>query len=73
MRLAPTPGNQVGEWTSPIKTDPFSVSIPEKVALLLAANEAAAKVKRLRPDPRLVAFTDFCHVLLNSNEFLYVE
>ena len=46
--LAPTPGNQVGEWKSPIKTDPFSVSIPEKVALLLAANEAAAKVKGVR-------------------------
>jgi TldD protein len=46
--LAPTPGNQVGEWTSPIKTDPFSVSIPEKVALLLAANEAASKVKNVR-------------------------
>jgi TldD protein len=46
--LAPTPGNQVGEWSSPIKTDPFSVSIPEKVALLLAANEAASKVKNVR-------------------------
>ena len=46
--LAPTPGNQVGEWKSPIKTDPFSVSIPEKVALLLDANAAAAKVKGVR-------------------------
>ena len=44
MILAPTPGNQIGEWKSPIQTDPFSVSIPDKVALLLAANEAAAKV-----------------------------
>ena len=46
--LAPTPGNQVGEWKSPIKTDPFTVPIPEKVALLLAANEAALKVKGVR-------------------------
>ncbi|MEP6618748.1 MAG: TldD/PmbA family protein [bacterium] len=46
--LAPTPGNQVGEWTSPIKIDPFTVSIPDKVALLLAANEVAAKVKGVR-------------------------
>jgi TldD protein len=46
--LAPTPGNQVGEWKSPITTDPFTVSIPDKVALLLAANEAAAKVKGVR-------------------------
>jgi TldD protein len=46
--LAPTPGNQVGEWRSPIKIDPFNVSIPEKVALLLDANAAAAKVKGVR-------------------------
>lgn len=48
VNLAPTPGNQVGEWKSPIKTDPFTVPIPEKVALLLAANEAALKVKGVR-------------------------
>ena len=46
--LAPTPGNQIGEWKSPIKVDPFTVSIPDKVALLLAANEAALKVKGVR-------------------------
>ncbi len=46
--LAPTPGNQIGEWKSPIKVDPFTVSIPEKVALLLAANESALKVKNVR-------------------------
>jgi TldD protein len=46
--LAPTPGNQTGEWKSPIKIDPFAVSIPEKVALLLDANAAAAKVKGVR-------------------------
>ncbi len=46
--LAPTPGNQVGEWKSPIRIDPFSVPIPEKVTLLLAANEAASKVKGVR-------------------------
>ena len=46
--LAATPGNQVGEWKSPIQTDPFTVPIVEKVALLLAANEAASKVKQVR-------------------------
>jgi len=45
VQLAPTPGNQQGTWTSPIKTDPFTVAIPDKVALLLAANEAALKTK----------------------------
>jgi TldD protein len=46
--LAPTPGNQVGEWRSPIETDPFAVPVPDKVALLLAANEAAARVRGVR-------------------------
>jgi len=48
VQLAATPGNQQGTWTSPIKTDPFTVAIPDKVALLLAANEAALKVKGVR-------------------------
>lgn len=37
-----------GTWTTPIKTDPLEVPIEEKVALLLAANEAALKVKNVR-------------------------
>ena len=48
VNLAPTPGNQVGEWKTPIITDPWSISIPEKCALLLDANAAAAKVKGVR-------------------------
>jgi TldD protein len=43
--LAPVTPTPNGEWSTPIKVDPFSVSIPDKVALLLAANEAALKVK----------------------------
>ncbi|HVT40453.1 MAG TPA: TldD/PmbA family protein [Gemmatimonadaceae bacterium] len=46
--LAPTPGNQVGEWRSPISTDPFAIPIVDKVALLLAANEAAGRIKQVR-------------------------
>jgi TldD protein len=41
----PTPG---GTWRSPIKVDPFEVPIEEKVALLLAANAAALKVRGTR-------------------------
>jgi TldD protein len=48
VQLAPTPGNQVGEWKSPIETDPFTVPITDKVALLLAANESALAVKGVR-------------------------
>jgi TldD protein len=48
VNLAPTSGNQVGEWKSPIQIDPFAVSIADKAALLLDANAAAAKVKGVR-------------------------
>ncbi|MBU6366300.1 MAG: TldD/PmbA family protein [Gemmatimonadetes bacterium] len=46
--LAPAPGNQRGTWASPIQVDPFTVAIPDKVALLLSATEAALKVKGVR-------------------------
>jgi TldD protein len=46
--LAPAPVTRDGKWRSPIKTDPFDVAIEDKVALLLAANEAALKVKGSR-------------------------
>jgi len=46
--LAPTPGNQTGTWASPIQVDPFTVAIPDKVALLLSATEAALRVKGVR-------------------------
>ncbi|HYD51843.1 MAG TPA: TldD/PmbA family protein [Gemmatimonadaceae bacterium] len=45
--LAPVQGVK-GSWTTPIKTDPLQVPIEEKVALLLAANEAALRVKGVR-------------------------
>ena len=57
----------MGYWKFEAKADPFSDSSNRGRPV------AATKVKRLRPDPRSVAFTDFCHVLLNANEFLYVE
>jgi TldD protein len=46
--LAPYGAPQTGEWKSPITTDPFAIPIADKVALLLAANEAALKVKGTR-------------------------
>jgi TldD protein len=38
----------VGTWRTPIQVDPLEVAIEDKVALLLAANEAALKVKGIR-------------------------
>jgi TldD protein len=48
VTLAPVPGNQRGTWRSAIEQDPFDVPIEEKVALLLAANEAALKIAGAR-------------------------
>jgi TldD protein len=47
-QLAPVQPTANGEWKSPIKVDPFDVPVADKVALLLAANEAALKVKGVR-------------------------
>ena len=47
MVLAPVTPVQ-GTWITPIRRDPLEVPIEEKVALLLAANEAALKVPRVR-------------------------
>src|SRR6185503_3100885 len=44
IALAPSGAAQTGTWRSPIKTDPFEIPIADKVAILLAANEAALKV-----------------------------
>jgi TldD protein len=48
VTLAPAPGNQRGTWRSDAKVDPFTVPVEEKVALLLAANEAAMKNPQAR-------------------------
>lgn len=37
-----------GSWMTPVRRDPVDVPLEEKVALLLAANEAALKVKGVR-------------------------
>ncbi|MBI3790378.1 MAG: TldD/PmbA family protein [Gemmatimonadetes bacterium] len=37
-----------GTWMTPVKRDPIDVPIEDKVALLLAANEAALKVPKVR-------------------------
>jgi TldD protein len=43
ITLAPVTPTANGEWKSPIKVDPFTIPVADKVALLLAANEAALK------------------------------
>jgi TldD protein len=46
--LAPAPAVANGTWKSPIEIDPFNVAIEDKVAMLLAANQAALAVKGAR-------------------------
>jgi TldD protein len=47
VELAPvTP--VTGTWMTPVRRDPIEVPIEEKIAMLLAANEAALKVKGVR-------------------------
>ncbi len=46
--LAPATATPNGEWRSPARIDPFTVAIEDKVALLLAANEAALRVNGAR-------------------------
>jgi TldD protein len=47
VELAPvTP--VVGTWMTPVRRDPLEVAIEDKIALLLAANEAALKTKNVR-------------------------
>jgi TldD protein len=46
--LAPVERYPDATWRSPIEVDPFDVSVEEKVALLLKANEAALAVKGAR-------------------------
>ena len=48
VKLAPTPAVKDGRWRSPIETDPFDISVEEKVALLLRANAEALKVQGAR-------------------------
>ena len=48
VQLAPVEVYRNGTWRTPVETDPFEVSIEEKVALLLAANEAALGVQGVR-------------------------
>ena len=47
VELAPVAAVQ-GTWMTPIRRDPIDVPIEDKVALLLATNEAALKVPRVR-------------------------
>jgi hypothetical protein len=57
----------VGYWKFETTSGVYKDSSPR-------GNDIEAKIVQARPaDPRAAAFVDFCHVLLNSNEFLYLD
>jgi TldD protein len=47
VELAPA-SRVTGTWMTPVRRDPLEVPIEDKIALLLATNEAALKVKNVR-------------------------
>ncbi len=47
VELAPTTP-VTGTWITPVRRDPIEIPLEQKIALLLAANEAALKIKNVR-------------------------
>ena len=46
---------------------------PSELELAVAHLEKQTKAFAARPDPALDALASLCHVLLNSNEFVYLN
>ncbi len=57
----------VGYWKFETTGNPFADSSGHTRDIASAVEKSAQK------DPRFAALVDFCHILLNSNEFLYVD
>ena len=65
--LAPTaPDDVVGHWKFEMSTGPLADSSPARHGLEIPLPDPA-------PDAELTALADFCHTLLNSSEFLYLD
>jgi len=66
----PTPAEQAKHaWQLALGREPLKTELDAALAHL----EAQAKRFASRPDPALDALASLCHVLLNTNEFLYVD
>ena len=63
----PVGEHTIGYWRFESNSGLYKDSSPR-------GHDIEAKVAQSKPaDPRKAALIDFCHVLLNSNEFLYVD
>ena len=57
----------VGYWKFETSSGLYKDSSPK-------GHDIEAKIVQSKPaDPAAAAFVDFCHILLNSNEFLYLD
>jgi hypothetical protein len=65
---SPSPGEHtVGYWKFEAAPNPYADSSGH------GHDISAAQQKGHATDPRFAALVDFCHILLNSNEFLYLD
>jgi TldD protein len=71
LTLAPVPAH-VAVWNTPIRRDPFTVSVEEKIARLLAINAAALKVAGVTFCSSSMMFVRE-HKLLATTEGSYIE
>ena len=65
-RAAPAPDAVIGHWKFEMADGLLADASP-------AGNSLEFPVPKDLPDPEFAALADFCHVLLNSNAFLYVD
>ena len=68
VMTGPDGDRSAGYWQFEAKPDVFRDATGNGLDIRPSATFTKSKV-----DPRKAALQDFCHVLLNSNEFLYVE
>jgi TldD protein len=71
VKLTPTQGYQT-YWATPIKVDPFTVSLDDKVAFLLGINEQLAKTKGVIRTQSAIA-QDYEWKYFASSEGSYIE
>ena len=62
-----TTDHTVGYWRFENRTGAFNDSSPNGRNLMTLSTDTG------KPDTSLEAWTDFCHVLINSNELIYVD
>ncbi|MBA2356152.1 MAG: TldD/PmbA family protein [Acidobacteria bacterium] len=71
VSLTPTPAHQT-YWATPITTDPFTIALDDKIALLLGINEQLLKTKGVFRTQSMIA-QDYEWKYFASSEGSYIE